>query len=94
MNSITGVMQILKAEMGWIGSLSILLAYNLLYIAPFALLIFVKLIFGEHGEKILQAVNKWMEKAGKIVLPAMMILLAIALIIDSMLYFTTGSPWF
>ena len=86
--------QILKADMGWVESLSILLLYNALYIAPFVLLIFIKKLFGEKGEKLLQTVNNWMEKIGKVLLPGMMILLAIALFIDAVMYFTTGTPWF
>lgn len=86
--------QILKANMGWIESLSTLLLYNVLYILPFMLLIVIKMLFGENGEKILQTANSWMEKIGKVLLPGMMILLAVALIIDAVMYFTTGTPWF
>jgi cytochrome c biogenesis protein CcdA len=86
--------QILKANMGWVESLSTLLLYNLLYVAPFAILIFIKVLFGEKGERLLQTVNNWMDKIGKVLLPGMMILLAIALIIDAVKYFTTGTPWF
>jgi cytochrome c biogenesis protein CcdA len=86
--------QILKANMGWSESLSTLFIYNILYIAPFAILIFIKTMFGNTGEKILEKVNIWMDKIGKILLPGMMILLAVALIIDAVMYFTTGTPWF
>lgn len=86
--------QILKADMGWIESLSTLMVYNILYIAPFTILILIKLLFGESGEKLLQKVNTWMEKIGNVLLPGIMILLGVVLIIDAVKFFTTGQPWF
>jgi len=86
--------QILKADLGWIESLGALLLYNVLYIAPFVILIIIKLAFGYRGERILQTVNTWMDNIGKILLPGIMILLGIALIIDAMMFFMTGQPWF
>ena len=86
--------QILKANLSWFDSLSILMVYNLLYIAPFALMIAIKVLFGQAGEKILQTVSNWMDKIGKILLPGMMVVLGIVLMIDAIKYFTTGTPWF
>jgi cytochrome c biogenesis protein CcdA len=86
--------QILKADMGWTESLLALLIYNLAYIFPFALLIAIKIIMGQKGDGILQKVNQWMDRIGKVLLPGMMILLGVALIIDAFMYFTTGTPWF
>jgi cytochrome c biogenesis protein CcdA len=86
--------QILKANLGWIESLLVLLIYNLLYIAPFVMLIVIKMALGQEGEKILQTMNSWMDRIGKVVLPGMMIVLAVVLIIDAIMFFTTGTPWF
>jgi len=86
--------QILKADLGWTESLLSLLIYNLLYILPFTVLIVIKLTMGEKSDPLLQTISRWMGKIGKVVLPAMMILIAIALIIDAVLYFSTGTPWF
>lgn len=86
--------QILKANMDWIDSLGVLALYNVIYVAPFGILILIKILFGKAGENILQKINNLMEKAGKVLLPVMMILLAAALLIDAILYFGTGKPWF
>jgi hypothetical protein len=49
---------------------------------------------GVQGERILQKVNRWMDKIGRVLLPGIMILLGIILLIDAYLFFTTGQPWF
>lgn len=86
--------QILKANLGWGESLSALLFYNLLYILPFAIIIVIRVVLGEKSNKLLQTINNWMDKIGKILLPAMMILIGIALIADAIKFFTTGAPLF
>lgn len=86
--------QILKADLGWTESLVSLLVYNLLYILPFVSLVVLKLTMGEKSDQLLQTINTWMEKIGRILLPLMMILIAVALIVDAVMYFTTGTPWF
>lgn len=86
--------QILKAQLGWTESLSALLIYNLLYILPFAIIIVIRLVLGEKSNKLLQTINNWMDKIGKVLLPAMMILLGIALIADAIKFFTIGVPLF
>jgi threonine/homoserine/homoserine lactone efflux protein len=86
--------QILKADFGWTESLLALLIYNLLYIAPFVAITFLKIILGDRSAKLFEQINDWMERIGTVILPVMMIAIAAALIIDAYLYFTTGVPWF
>jgi len=86
--------QILKADLGWTASLFTLLIYNLLYILPFVVLIVIKLTMGKKSDQLLQTINNWMEKIGRILLPLMMILGGIALFVDAIMYFVTGTPWF
>lgn len=86
--------QILKANLSWTASLSALMVYNLLYILPFAIIIFIKLVMGDKSDRFLQTINTWMEKIGKILLPGMMIFIGLALIADAVKYFTTGLPLF
>lgn len=86
--------QILKANLGWFESLGLLLVYNVLYIAPFIILIIIKLALGKRGDLFLEKVNNLTDKIGKIILPGIMILLGIALLIDAIKYFVTGQPWF
>lgn len=86
--------QILKANLSWAESLTTLMIYNLLYILPFAIIILIRLVMGEKSNKLLGTINLWMDKIGKVLLPAMMILIGLALIIDAVKYFTTGIPWF
>jgi threonine/homoserine/homoserine lactone efflux protein len=86
--------QVLKANLGWTESLVALLIYNLLYILPFATILFLKIIMGEKAAPILEKINLWMDKISRILLPGMMILIGIVLIIDSFLFFTTEKPLF
>jgi len=84
--------QILKADLDWVPSLTALLIYNLLYILPFVLLILIRLIFREQSDPLLSKLNEWMEKIGAVLMPLLLILLAIALLVDAIYYFGTGLP--
>lgn len=86
--------QILKANFGWIESLSALLIYNILYILPFIIIIFIKIFMGEKANPLLQKISSLMEKIGKYLLPIMMILIGLILIADALLFFVKGEPLF
>ena len=86
--------QLLKANFGWIDSLIALIIYNFLYLLPFIVLVLIRIILGTKSAGLFEKINGWMEKIGKVLLPGMMIALAIVLIVDAYLYFTTGNPCF
>ena len=86
--------QLLKANFGWIDSLIALFIYNFLYLLPFIVLVIIRMVLGTKSEGLFEKINGWMEKIGKVLLPGMMIVIAVVLIVDAYLYFTTGNPWF
>ena len=84
--------QILKSDFGWIPALTALFIYNILYILPFAVLIIIRRIYRERSDPFLNKINEWMEKIGDILMPLLLVLLAIALLVDAIYYFVTGLP--
>ena len=84
--------QIVKSDLTWIPALTVLLIYNLLYILPFSLLMLIRLIYKEQSDSIFAKINERMEKVGNVVMPLIIFAIAGILIVDSYLYFTTGTP--
>jgi cytochrome c biogenesis protein CcdA len=84
--------QIVKSELTWIPALTVLLIYNLLYILPFSLLMLIRLIYEEKSDRIFASINEKMERIGNVLMPLIIFGIAIILIADSFLYFTTGTP--
>ena len=84
--------QILKADMDWTGAVSVLFIYNLLYILPFTILIIIQYIYKEESRSLFSKINEKMEKIGAILLPAILLLLAAALLTDAVYYFITSKP--
>ena len=86
--------QILKADLNWLGAVSTLLLYNLLYILPFIGLIFIQYIYKDESKRFLAILNQKMEKISDFLLPVILILIAIALLADAVTYFITSRPLF
>ncbi|MFD3191963.1 GAP family protein [Sedimentitalea sp. HM32M-2] len=68
-----------------------LIIYNLLYALPFLLLPMAKALCGASILPALQRINRWVESASAYILPAIIGLLGLAMIVDALLFFTTGA---
>ena len=86
--------QILKADLDWIPSLTVLLIYNLLYIFPFASLLLIRIFYRERSDAIFSKINSVMERIADVLMPFILIGIGGFLIIDAIFFFATGSPLF
>ena len=86
--------QILKADLDWIGALMVLLIYNLLYVLPFSLLIFIRLINREESDVLFKSISDAMEWLSAILMPILLFLVGGALLADAFVFISTGNPLF
>ena len=86
--------QILKADLDWLPALTVLLIYNLLYILPFSLLIFIRLIYRQESDGLFKSISDGMERLSATLMPLLLFLLGGALLADAFVFFSTGKPLF
>ena len=86
--------QILKADFNTIEALIALLIYNIFYLVPFVVIIFIRLIYRNEGDAILNRVNRVMEKIADFLMPLLMFVIGVALMADALYYLFTGIPLF
>lgn len=86
--------QILKADLNWIPSLTVLLIYNLLYILPFSLLLLIRILYRERSDAILSKLNSVMERIADVLMPIILIGIGGLLIVDSIFFFARGTSLF
>lgn len=86
--------QILKADLDWIPSLTVLLIYNLLYILPFSLLLFIRILYREKSDEIFSKINVIMERIADVLMPFILIVIGGLLIADAIFFFVKGTPLF
>ena len=86
--------QILKADLDWMGALMVLLIYNLLYVLPFSLLIFIRLIYRQESDVLFKSISDAMESLSAILMPILLFLVGGALLADAFVFFSTGNPLF
>jgi cytochrome c biogenesis protein CcdA len=86
--------QILKADFSTTQALLILLAYNLVYALPFAIVPVLSAMMGEQARPVLAKVNAVMEKASGVLMPLLLGAIGLTLVADAIKYFITGSPLF
>jgi threonine/homoserine/homoserine lactone efflux protein len=86
--------QILKADIAWAPSLTVLLIYNLLYILPFSLLLLIRILLREKSDAIFSKINSVMERIADVLMPLILIGIGGLLIGDSIFYFTSGTSLF
>ncbi len=86
--------QILKADLDWMGALLVLLIYNLLYVLPFSLLIFIRLIYRQESDVLFKSISDAMEWLSAILMPILLFLVGGALLADAFVFFSTGNPLF
>lgn len=88
------VTEILKADLGFAGSISLLVGYNLLYALPFTIVPILIALLGKKAAPILQSINAGVEKVSDYLMPLLFGGLGLFMIIDAVLFFTTGSGLF
>jgi cytochrome c biogenesis protein CcdA len=86
--------QILKADFSTTQALLILLAYNLVYALPFAIVPVLSAMMGEQARPVLAKVNAVMEKASGVLMPLLLGAIGLTLVADAIKYFITGTPLF
>jgi cytochrome c biogenesis protein CcdA len=86
--------QILKADLAWIPSLTVLLIYNLLYILPFSILLLIRILFREKSDAIFSKINSVMERIADVLMPLILIGIGSLLIVDSIFFFIRGTSLF
>jgi len=84
--------QMLKTDLSFTGAVFVLTLYNLAYILPFATLALLRFIYRDQADALFERINAWMEKASAVIMPIMLFLIGAVLLVDVVLYFTTGRP--
>lgn len=82
--------QILGANLSQNQSLTVLIAYNLVYAMPFALVPLLVAIMGDQSKPVLERINRFMVAATDKLMPVLLLLIGLALIADSIYFFATG----
>lgn len=86
--------QLLKSDLDTIGVFTALGFYNAAYALPFLLIPLLTAIMGDRSKPILARVNSFMEKAGDIIMPLLLLAIGLALLLDSVWFFTLGESFF
>jgi cytochrome c biogenesis protein CcdA len=86
--------QILKAELDVGGSLAMLGAYNLAYLAPFLAVPILTAVMGERAQIVLGRINARVERIAGVLMPLVLGAVGIALTLDAGLYFVRGEGLF
>ena len=86
------VSQMLKAELSVGGTLAVLVAYNLLYALPFALVIGARALFGESADGALRRINAGMERVSAALVPLLLLAIGALFIVDAAWYWARGEP--
>lgn len=86
--------QILKADLSISESVLVLIGYNVAYALPFLIVPVLALVMGEGARPVLTRLNEKVDRAGAVIMPLVLGGVGIALVIDAMLYFTTGKGLF
>ena len=86
--------QLLKSGLDTTGMIVGLVLYNLAYALPFLLIPLLTAIMGDRSKPILARVNGWMEKASDVIMPLLLLVIGLALLLDSVWFFIHGEPIF
>ena len=86
--------QLLKSDLDTMGVVTGLAIYNAAYALPFLLIPLLTAILGDRSKPILARVNGFMEKAGDIIMPLLLLAIGLALLLDSVWFFVHGESFF
>jgi cytochrome c biogenesis protein CcdA len=82
--------QVLKADLGTTGSLSVVILYNIAYALPFLVVPLLALVMGEASRPVLARISNKVDRISAVLMPVMLLLVGLFLIVDAVSYFTTG----
>ena len=86
--------QILKTDPSFLQAFFMLLAYNVLYALPFAIVPSLVAVMGRRAQPVLQKINTVLDRGSAFLMPIILALVGLALIADALKYFWTGSSLF
>lgn len=86
--------QVLKANLDVAESVTVLVAYNLVYALPFLIVPGLVLILGEAGRPILTRINEKLDRVSAFLMPILLGLVGGALVADAVRYFVVGEGLF
>ena len=86
--------QILKTDPNFLQGFFMLLAYNVLYALPFAIVPSLVAVMGQRSQPILQKINAVLDRTSTFLMPILLALVGLALLADAITYFWTGSSLF
>ena len=84
----------MKSDLDTGGVVAGLVIYNLAYALPFALIPLLTAIMGDRSKPILTQIKGFMEKASEIIMPLLLLMIGLALLLDSVWYFVHGESFF
>lgn len=88
------ISQILKSDPTFVQALGMLIAYNLLYALPFAIVPLSVALMGERSQPLLHKINDVLDRVSGFLMPIVLALVALALLADAVTYFATGASLF
>lgn len=89
---LAAVDRILEADLSTPAALGVLIAYNLAYALPFALVPGLVAAIGERARPILERINDWLVRAADLLMPWLLFAIGLFLLTDVAFYLLTGEP--
>jgi len=86
--------QILKADLSYLGSVYMLMIYNIAYALPFLMVIIFYLFYGDKSKSILSKINLVIERISAVLMPILLLIIGALLIVDAVRYFFYGEGLF
>lgn len=86
--------QILKADYSAAEATMVLLSYNLAYAVPFLVVPALVLVMGKNAKPVLEKINAFLDRVSGFLMPLLFGLIGLALVVDAIKYFYTGTPLF
>ena len=88
------ISQILKFDPTFFEALFLLIAYNILYALPFAVVPALVAVMGPRAQPVLQKINSVLDRVSGFLMPIILALVGLALLADAVAYFSTGKSLF
>ena len=82
--------QLLKADLSVANSITVIVIYNIGYALPFLVVPALAFALGERSRPLLAAINDKVDRASAVLMPLMLGIVGIILVVDAVMYFSTG----